>query len=222
MATSGSVTFRPNVEEIISESFERCGIDPQTRTGNHAVSARRSLNLLFSEWSNRGINYWAVTQNTLSLSDGTASYALPAGTIDIMDAVIREGSTDQIINRITIAEYNQIPNKTTEGKPSQYMIDKQYTPTVYFWQVPSSSSYSMVYWAVNQLDDITLSNQDADVPYRWSDCICAGLSAKLALKFAPEKFQMLNEMYERAFNFAASSDNDGVSLRVQPTALNLV
>jgi hypothetical protein len=222
MATSGSVTFRPNVEEIISESFERCGIDPQTRTGNHAVSARRSLNLLFSEWSNRGINYWAVTQNTLSLSDGTASYALPAGTIDIMDAVIREGSTDQIINRITIAEYNQIPNKTTEGKPSQYMIDKQYTPTVYFWQIPSSSSYSMVYWAVNQLDDVTLSNQDADVPYRWSDCICAGLSAKLALKFAPEKFQMLNEMYERAFNFAASSDNDGVSLRVQPTALNLV
>lgn len=222
MATSGSVTFRPNVEEIISESFERCGIDPQTRTGNHAVSARRSLNLLFSEWSNRGINYWAVTQNTLSLSDGTASYALPAGTIDIMDAVIRESSTDQTINRITIAEYNQIPNKTTEGKPSQYMIDKQYTPTVYLWQVPSSSSYSMVYWAVNQLDDITLSNQDADVPYRWSDCICAGLSAKLALKFAPEKFQMLNEMYERAFNFAASSDNDGVSLRVQPTALNLV
>jgi hypothetical protein len=222
MATSGSVTFRPNVEEIISESFERCGIDPQTRTGNHAVSARRSLNLLFSEWSNRGINYWAVTQNTLSLSDGTASYSLPAGTIDIMDAVIRESSTDQIINRITIAEYNQIPNKTTEGKPSQYMIDKQYTPTVYFWQVPSSSSYSMVYWAVNQLDDVTLSNQDTDVPYRWSDCICAGLSAKLALKFAPEKFQMLNEMYERAFNFAASSDNDGVSLRVQPTALNLV
>jgi len=222
MATSGSVTFRPNVEEIISESFERCGIDPQTRTGNHAVSARRSLNLLFSEWSNRGINYWAVTQNTLSLSDGTASYALPAGTIDIMDAVIRESSTDQTINRITIAEYNQIPNKTTEGKPSQYMIDKQYTPTVYLWQVPSSSSYSMVYWAVNQLDDVTLSNQDTDVPYRWSDCICAGLSAKLALKFAPEKFQMLNEMYERAFNFAASSDNDGVSLRVQPTALNLV
>ena len=102
------------------------------------------------------------------------------------------------------------------------MIDKQYTPTVYLWQVPSSSSYSMVYWAVNQLDDVTLSNQDTDVPYRWSDCICAGLSAKLALKFAPEKFQMLNEMYERAFNFAASSDNDGVSLRVQPTALNLV
>jgi len=221
MATSGTVTFRPNVEEIIAEAYERCGLDGQTRTGYQAVSARRSLNLLFSEWANRGINYWAVSQNTLTLSDGTASYALPAGTIDIIDAVIRESSTDQTINRVTIAEYNQIPNKTTEGKPSQYMIDKQYTPTVYFWNVPDKT-YTLVYWAVNQLDDISASNEDADVPYRWSDCICAGLASKLSLKFAPEKFQILNEMYERSFNFAASSDNDGVSLRVQPTALNLV
>jgi len=221
MATSGTVTFRPNVEEIIAEAYERCGLNAETRTGYQAVSARRSLNLLFSEWANRGINYWAVSQNTLTLSDGTASYALPAGTIDIIDAVIRESSTDQTINRVTIAEYNQIPNKTTEGKPSQYMIDKQYTPTVYFWNVPDKT-YTLVYWAVNQLDDISASNEDADVPYRWSDCICAGLASKLSLKFAPEKFQILNEMYERSFNFAASSDNDGVSLRVQPTALNLV
>jgi hypothetical protein len=221
MALSGTVAFRPDVEEVIAEAFERCGLDPQTRTGHHASSARRSLNLLFSEWANRGINHWAVTQNTLTLVNGTTSYALPAGTIDIIDAVIREGSTDQTINRVTIAEYNQIPNKTTGGKPSQYMLDKQYTPVVYFWNVPNTSTYSMVYWAVNQLDDITLSNQDTDVPYRWSDCISAGLAAKLSLKYVPEKFQILNELYERSFNFAASTDNDGVSLRIQPTALNL-
>jgi hypothetical protein len=220
MATSGSVTFRPNVEEIISESFERCGIDPQTRTGHHAKSARRSLNLLFSEFANRGINYWTVTQNSLTLSDGTASYTLPAGTIDILDAVIREDSTDQIINRITLQEYNQIPNKTNEGKPNQYMIDKQYTPVIYFWLVPDKT-YTMNYWVVNQQEDITASNQDTDIPYRWTDTICAGLSAKLAIKYAPDRFQILNEVYERAFNFAASTDNDGVSLRVQPTALNL-
>ena len=222
MALSGSVAFRPDVEEVIEEAFERCGIDAQTRTGYHAVSARRSLNMLFSEFANRGINYWAVTQNTLSLVSGTASYALPSGTIDIIDAVIRDGTTDQTINRVTISEYNQIPNKTTSGKPSQYMLDKQYTPVIYFWNVPNNSTYSMVYWAVNQLDDITASNQDTDVPYRWSDCISAGLAAKLALKYAPDRFQLLNELYERSFNFAASSDNDGVSLRIQPTALNLI
>ena len=220
MATSGSVTFRPNVEEIISESFERCGIDPQTRTGHHAIAARRSLNLLFSEFANRGINYWTVTQNTLTLSDGTANYTLPAGTIDILDAVIREDSTDQIVNRITLQEYNQIPNKTNEGKPSQYMIDRQYSPIIYFWLVPDKT-YTLNYWVMNQQEDITASNQDTDIPYRWTDTICAGLATKLAMKYAPDKFQLLNEVYERAFSFAASSDNDGVSLRVQPTALNI-
>jgi hypothetical protein len=69
----------------------------------------------------------------------------------------------------------------------------------------------MVYWAINQLEDVTASNQDADIPYRWNECICAGLASKMSLKFANEKFQILNEMYERAFAFAAASDNDGVS-----------
>jgi len=225
MATSGTVAFQPNVEEIITEAFERCGLDPQVQTGDRAVSARRSLNLLFSEWANRGINYWAVEQQTLTLVNGTKSYALPVGTIDIIDAVVRDSSgtdtSDQIINRVSIADYNQLPNKSSSGKPSQYMLDKQYTPVAYFWQVPDRDTYSMVYWAIRQLEDVTASNQDADIPYRWNECICAGLASKISLKYANEKFQILNEMYERAFAFAAASDNDGVSLRIQPTALNL-
>ncbi len=225
MATSGTVAFQPNVEEIITEAFERCGLDPQIQTGDRAVSARRSLNLLFSEWANRGINYWAVEQQTLTLVNGTASYTLPVGTIDIIDAVVRDSAgtdtSDQIINRVSIADYNQLPNKSSPGKPSQYMLDKQYTPVAYFWQVPDRDTYSMVYWAIRQLEDVTASNQDADIPYRWNECICAGLASKISLKYANEKFQILNEMYERAFAFAAASDNDGVSLRIQPTALNL-
>ncbi len=226
MATSGTVAFRPDVEEIISEAYERCGIDPQTRTGDQAVSARRSLNLLFSEWANRGINYWTVSKNTLTLvEDQTAPYTLPEGTIDIIDAVVSDSSgtdtSDQIINRISIADYNQIPNKTSSGKPSQYMLDKQYTPKIYLWQIPNKSTYSIVYWSINQLEDINLSNQDADVPYRWSDCICAGLASKLALKYAADKYQILDSVYERSFNLAASSDNDGVSLRIHPTGMNL-
>ena len=225
MATSNTVAFRPDVEEIITEAFERCGLDPQVQTGDRAVSARRSLNLLFSEWANRGINYWAVEQQTLTLINGQAAYTLPVGTIDIIDAVVRDSAgvstSDQVINRISISSYNQLPNKTSPGKPSQYMLDKQFTPIAYFWQVPNRTTYSMVYWAIRQLEDVTASDQDADIPYRWNECICAGLASKISLKFANEKFQILNEMYERAFSFAAASDNDGVSLRIQPTALNL-
>jgi|TARA_R110000744_G_scaffold201905_1_gene320929 hypothetical protein len=226
MATSGTVTFKLDVEQIITESYERCGIDVQTRTGYQSVSARRSLNLLFSEWANRGINYWTVQNNTISLVDGQIEYSLPVGTIDLIDVVVREtfGSTttDTVLERTSIADYNQLPNKASEGKPSQYMLNKQYTPVMYLWQVPDSSTqYSLVYWSINQLEDITASNEDADVPYRWSDCICAGLATKLALKFAPDRFQILDQIYERTFDLAAATDNDGVSMRVRPTSLNL-
>jgi len=225
MATSGTYTFRPDVEEIIAESFERVGMDAQNMTGYQAVAARRSLNLLFSEFANRGINYWAVQNNTLALTQGTTTYTLPAGTIDLIDVVIRESvggtQTDTVLPRVSISDYNQIPNKTTQAKPSQYMLDKQYTPVLYVWQVPDNNNYSLVYWSINQLEDVTASNQDADIPYRWSDCICAGLASKLALKYQPDKFNLLNQVYERAFEFAASTDNDGVTLRVRPTGLNL-
>lgn len=226
MATSGTVAFRLDVEQIITEAYERCGIDAQTRTGYQAVSARRSLNLLFSEWANRGINYWTLQNNTVSLVDGQTQYTLPVGTIDLIDVVVREtvGSTisDTVLQRMSIADYNQLPNKTDEGKPSQYMLNKQYTPVMYLWQVPdSSTAYSLVYWSINQLEDITASNEDADIPYRWSDCICAGLATKLALKFAPDRFQILDQLYERTFDLAAATDNDGVSMRVRPTSLNL-
>ena len=220
MATSNTVAFRPNIEEIINEAYERCGLDIQTRTGDQAISARRSLNLLFSEWANRGINYWTVTQNTLNLVAGTSSYNLPAGVLDFLDVVIFNSAdatrTDTILNRVTIGEYNQIPNKTNTGKPNQYMLDKGR-------QAGSNNigTYVLNYWAMTQLDDVTLSNQDTDIPYTWSECICAGLASKLAVKFAPDKFPLLNGLYNEAFSFASTNDNDGVSLKLQPTGLNL-
>jgi hypothetical protein len=167
-----------------------------------------------------------VEKETLTLVSGqTTPYTLEPGTIDIINAVISDSSgtdtSDQIINRVSISDYNQLPNKTSSGKPSQYMLDKQSTPILYLWQIPDRTTYSIVYWAIRQLDDVTASNQDADIPYRWNECICAGLASKLSLKYAPDKFSILNEMYERGFAFAAATDNDGVSLRVQPTALNL-
>lgn len=225
MATSGTVAFRPDVEQIIAEAYERCGIDSQTSTGYQAVSARRSLNLLFSEWSNRGINYWTVQNNTLSLSADTISYALPVGTIDLIDVVVRDSSgstiSDVSLERVSIADYNQLPNKTSSGKPSQYMIDKQYTPVIYVWQVPDNTDYSLVYWSMNQLEDITASNQDTDIPYRWSDCICAGLASKLSLKYAPDRYAVLSQVYDRAFELAAANDDDNVSMRIRPTSMNL-
>tara|TARA_A100001391_G_C5062012_1_gene276274 strand:- start:1287 stop:1955 length:669 start_codon:yes stop_codon:yes gene_type:complete len=221
MTTSGTVAYRPNIEEVIAESFERCGIDPQTQTGQKATSARRSLNLLFTEWSNRGYNYWTVQYNTIALTAGTSNYSLTAGIVDVIDMVYRNNSNDQPMQRISISEYNQIPDKTTSGKSSQFMLDRQYTPTINVWPVPDSADDTIRYYGVYQVEDITASYQDTDVPYRWTDAMCAGLAAKLATKFAPERAEGLYVLYERAFKFASDEEGASVTLRVRPSGLNL-
>ena len=225
MATSGTVTYRPNIEELIDESLERCGLDTQTRTGGHVTSARRSLNMLFSEWSNRGWNYWTLGYKTVTLVADQAAYTLDAGLVDIIDVVYRKvsGSTsaDQSMTRISISEYNQIPNKTDSGVSSQYMIDRQYTPTMTVWQVPDNTTDSIRYYGIFQPDDVTASNQDADIPYRWTDALCAGLAAKLSIKFAPDRSEALLALYERAFQFASDEEGANVRLRVKPTGMNL-
>jgi len=224
VATSGTVAYRPNIEELIAEAFERCGIDPQTRTGGHAESARRSLNMLFSEWANRGWNYWTLAYNTVTLVADQAAYTLDAGLVDIVSMVYRKvsGSTsiDQVMNRIAIADYNQLPNKTDSGVSSQYMFDRQYTPTISVWQVPDNTTDSIRYYGIFQPEDVTASNQDADIPYRWTDALCAGLAAKLSVKFAPDRSQALQSLYDVSFQFA--SDEEGsANLRIRPTSLNL-
>ena len=92
---------------------------------------------------------------------------------------------------------------------------------LFLWQTPDRDTYRLNYWSMNQLEDITASNEDTDIPYTWSECICAGLASKLSVKFAPDKFPLLNNLYKEAFEYASTNDNDGVSLKLQPTGLNL-
>jgi len=163
--------------------------------------------------------------------EGTSSYDLPAGVFDFLDVVIFDSAdatrTDTIVNRITISEYNQIPNKTDTGKPNQYMLDRQRQTgsnniyKIFLWQTPDRSTYKLNYYAMTQLEDITLSDQDTDIPYTWTECICAGLASKLSVKFAPDKYPLLKQIYNEAFEYASTNDNDGVSLKLMPTGLNL-
>ena len=220
MATSGTVTFRPEVDEIVTEACERCGLDPTLIDRRVAVSARRSLNLMFSEWAVRGINYWNTAEATLSLTQSTRSYALPAGTVDVLTAVLRRDSNDTNMTRLAMTDYNGQTNKTTEGMPTQYFFDRQYTPQIYLWPVPENSTDTIVYWAVSQNEDITASYQDTDVPYRWTEAMCAGLASKLALKLPnvpPQRLQILLTQAESAFQFASDEEGEKAALRIIPT-----
>lgn len=219
MATSGTNTFRPEIDEIVTEACERCGLDPTLIDRKVAVSARRSLNLMFSEWSVRGVNYWCTTETTLSLTASTRNYTLPVGTIDVLTAVLRRDNNDTVLTRLSMTDYNAQVNKTSEGKPSQYFFDRQYTPQIYLWPVPENSTDTIIYWGVTQLEDATASYQDADVPYRWTEAMCSGLAAKLSLKLPgvpSDRIALLSTQAETSFKYAADEEGEKAALRIIP------
>ena len=128
MTTSGATTFNIDLNEAVEEAFERCG--SELRTGYHLRTARRSLNLLFADWANRGVNMWTFEQNTVVLTQGQPTYALPDDTVDILDHVIRTNAnvasnqSDLTITRISVSTYATIPNKLTQGRPIQVWIQR--------------------------------------------------------------------------------------------------
>lgn len=215
MATSGSRDFDLDVADIIEEAYERCGLE--LRTGYDAKTARRSLNLMFAEWANRGINLWTVKQGTQSLTAGTATYAFNATFTDLLEVVLRRDGTDFDLNRISRGEYLSIPNKTTQGRPSQYYYNRQTTPEINLWATPDSSSDTLVYYYIQRIEDADALVNTTDAPFRFLPCIVAGLAYYLAMKKAPERIQLLKTVYEEEFQRAADEDEDRVPLKLQPS-----
>jgi hypothetical protein len=297
MATSGSVDFNLDIAEITEEAFERCGLE--LRTGYDARTARRSLNLLFADWANRGLNLWTVEQVTqtlanLSTSSAIASYPIgtitmtvgasagfsigetitgassgstanvltkpisttmtitvPSGsftasetitgssssatttvtsdpslsdaqaTVDILEAVIRRSGSDLSITRISRQDYLTLPSKTTQGRPSQFYIDRQITPTVTVWPVPENSTDQLIYYRIKRIQDADTATNTADVPFRFLPCLIAGLAYFLAIKKAPDRIPMLKGMYDEEFQRAASEDAERTGLRLVPSYASL-
>lgn len=219
MATSGTVVFRPEIAEVIVEAYDRCEYTPAALTARDMASARFSLNLMFGEWATRGVNYWTLNQTSLALTESTASYALPAGTIDILEPVLRRSGNDTPMVRLALSEYQNLSTKTTEGRPNQYWFDRQYTPNIFLWPVPENSTDTIEYWQLSQLQDVLTSAEDADVPYRWNEAMCAGLAAKLCLKKVRDQGKRveLKTDSEIAFDLAADDERSRADLRIIPT-----
>lgn len=128
MTTSGTTSFNLDLNDMVEEAFERAG--GQLRTGYDLRTARRSLNLLFADWANRGVNMWTFEQNTITLAPGQPTYALPDDTVDLLDHVIRTNANqpnnqaDLTITRISVSTYATIPNKLTQGRPIQVWVQR--------------------------------------------------------------------------------------------------
>lgn len=223
MATSGVAAFNLDLSDIIEEAFERAGAE--LRSGYDMRTARRSLNLLFADWANRGINMWTFEQGTINLVPGTATYALPTDTVDLLEHVIRTGAgnastqADLTITRISVSTYATLPNKLTQARPIQIWIQRLDAPQVTVWPVPDASQpYQLVYWRLRRLQDAGDGVNTQDVPFRFLPCLVAGLAYYLALKIpnAIQRIDVLKAQYDEAWQLASDEDREKAAVRFVP------
>ena len=214
MATSNSRDFDLDVAEIIEEEYERCGLE--VRTGYDARTARRSMNLMFADWANRGVNLWTVRQATTTLTSGQATVTLGADVVDLLEVVLRRSNTDFTVSKISRSNYLSQPSKTTEGRPSQYFFNRQISPEITLWPTPENSTDQLVYYYVRRIEDADTLVNTMELPFRFLPCAAAGMAYYIALKKAPERVQLLKTLYEEEFQRAADEDEDRVSLKLQP------
>ena len=231
MTTSGTSTFNLSILDAVEESFERCGAE--IRSGYDLRTARRSLNLMFAEWANRGYNLWTVQEGSIALTQGTITYNLPVDTVDLVDQVIRTQTgttqTDINISRISLDTYATIPNKNTQGRPIQVWINRQSGatnpttgvayPTINVWPAPDQSNYyTFVYWRLRRIQDAGNGANTQDIPFRFLPALVAGLAYHLSLKIpdALPRVEMLKAMYDEQFQLAADEDREKAPLRIAP------
>jgi|TARA_R110000787_G_scaffold61352_1_gene139054 hypothetical protein len=214
MTVSGSKNFELDVAEYIEEAFERCGLE--VRTGYDLKTAKRSMNLLFADWANRGINQWTIAQRSFTVTDNDGQYDLSADVIDILSLVIQRDSTDYSLDRISRDAYLNIPTKSTQSRPTQYFLDRQITPNLKLWPLPDNSTDVIYYDALVRLDDADTFVDTIQVPFRFYPALAAGLAYYIAVKKAPDRIPLLKPMYDEELARAMDEDRDRSSFHVSP------
>lgn len=223
MTTSGTSSFNLDLTEIVEEAFERVG--GEMRTGYDLRTARRSMNLMFADWANRGLNMFTYEQGSIPLVAGTATYNLPEDTVDLLEHVIRTGAgnvstqADLTITRISVSTYATIPNKLQQARPIQVWIERLNTPRITVWPVPDNTQpYTFVYWRLRRIQDAGNGVNTMDMPFRFLPCMVAGLAYYLALKVpgGTERLGVLKQQYDEAWALASEEDREKASVRFVP------
>ncbi len=234
--TSGTVTFDKtfSVDEIIEEAYERLGI--QVSSGYQLKTARRSLNILFQEWGNRGIHYWEVGEANIDViegqaeytfyratGDGTSSVTNPAntyGVADVLEATLRSNrtqttQTDSSLTKISRATYSALSSKLSKGTPAQFFVQRfvdKTTITVYPTADSSNASKDIHFYYLKRIQDVDSTYTDAtDVPYRFVPCMVSGLAFYLSQKVNPQLTQTMKLYYEDELARALSEDGSAAS-----------
>lgn len=222
--TSGTYNFLPSLGELGLTAFSRIQIRRSEITEEHMINLRLAANLLLVEWSIDGPNLWAVDLQTIELIPGQASYDLDPTTVAILDAYVDipngDGTfTSLIIYPISRTEYASQPEKSQQGRPSTYWMDRLISPTITFWLVPDDTqSYTLRFYRMRQLQDANFtSGQQVDIPNRFLEAFASGLAAKLAEIYKPEMLQLLEQRASVKWAKATQQDVEtGIPLMLGP------
>jgi len=231
--TSGTTTFDKTfaIDEILEEAYERIGL--QSVSGNQLRMARRSLNIMFQEWGNRGLHYWEVANNSFTLVDGQAVYTMfrstddgtssataVYGVDDVLEASYRNSSSvDTPLSKINRSTYQGLANKTSEGTPTQYFVQRfidKVTVTLYLTPGSSEAGNTINYYYVKRIQDVGDYTNATDVPYRFVPCMASGLAYYLSQKFKPELTQQMKLLYEDELQRALAEDGSSSSSYITP------
>lgn len=229
MASSGAKTFNLPIDEVVEEAFELAGLE--SYTGNDLRMARRVLNLLLTDWSNRGVNLWTLYLATIAMTTGQAQYTLATTVIDMLDAVLRDASAsdnlDTEIERVSIHEYLTYPAKEDPGQPVSYAIQRNADSghTMFVWPTPNATSLSILGWQIRHMDEITATGgeQHANIPIRFLPALVYGLAYFVFMKRSPNLTEMdvikrneLKQLYEEALSRAMDEDRERSDWYIQP------
>ena len=233
MATSGTTTFESSfsIDEVIEEAYERIGQQPMS--GQEMKSARRSLNIMFQEWANRGLHYWEVKNNSITLvngqsvytmfrstNDGTSSTTAVYGVDDILEMSYRNSSSvDFPLTKINRSQYQSLSNKTDTGTPVQYFVQRfidRVTVTLYLTPGSTEAGNFINYYYVSRIQDAGAYTNESDVPYRFVPCMVSGLAFYLSQKFAPQRTQEMKLLYEDELQRALQEDGSSSSAYISP------
>ncbi len=217
MTTSGTYTFNPALGEITLYAFDLIGIRPTALLQEHMQSARMATNMMLGRWSSQGVNLWAVDLVTTALTQSTATYAVDASTIVVLDMYVVVDGIDRIITPVSRTEYASYPNKATEGMPTVAWFDRLLSPTITLWPVPDGNQTSLKYYRVRQIQDANFtSGQNVEIPYYFLEAFAQGLAYRLAMIWAPEKAQLLKMVADESYQIAASQNVEQAATYISP------
>lgn len=220
MTTSGVRLFVPQFADMLSEAFSRVQIRPANVTSEHIDEAIRSANLMLIEFGNKGVHQYQLVESTIAMVAGTATYNLPAGTIDVWHAILRKDNSDTPVWPMARSDYHSLPNKTTAGRPFNYFSERGMvgsgTRTITLWPVPDAAD-SLRVWVWLFAETVEKMSETLSVATEWFDAYAANLTARMAEKFAPALFEQKLALAAQAFMLANRVGRERTSVRMHMT-----